>query len=561
MIPPRAPLYRPVMIMRWACLGLVLLAAAPARAQNADVVWAEAEAAFQAKDYRRSAQRFADAIKAGARDPRVFYGAACADARAGRIDQAFEHLDRAIDQGVQDDKQLARDTDLEALRADGRWKALLEKARSRRAQYDRQWNGPAFKTPFRPSLGEDEKIAGLSRLWSEAKINFANFDLVPQLDWDAAYLAALPRVRQAGSTLEYYRVLMELGAKLGDGHTNVYPPDQLATAIYSRPLVRTRLVEDKVLVIKVDDPALVRDGLVPGLEVVEIDGIAVRTYGERNVAPFQSASTKQDLATRTYDYSLLRGAVGTKVILTLRDAKGETFKRTIARVPFEESDKHAPAPPPFEVAMLPGDIAHVRLNGFDSSKTADLFEADFARLTAARALILDVRDNGGGSSQVGYRILATLTDKPFSTSRWRTRDYRPSYRAWGIGEMTMGDKDPAFQPNRSKVYKKPVVLLTSARTFSAAEDFAVAFDAMKRGPIVGEATGGSTGQPLSFDLPGGGAARVCTKRDTYPDGREFVGVGVQPQRIVHPTVADVRAGRDTVLEAALSSLQKEESVR
>ena len=97
-------------------------------------------------------------------------------------------------------------------------------------------------------------------------------------------------------------------------------------------------------------------------------------------------------------------------------------------------------------------------------------------------------------------------------------------------------------------------VLTSARTYSAAEDFAVAFDTMQRGRIVGEATGGSTGQPLFFDLPGGGKARICTKRDSYPDGREFVGIGVQPQVAVHPRVADLRAGRDTVLASALALL-------
>lgn len=59
-----------------------------------------------------------------------------------------------------------------------------------------------------------------------------------------------------------------------------------------------------------------------------------------------------------------------------------------------------------------------------------------------------------------------------------------------------------------------MIVLTSARTYSAAEDFVVAFDAMKRGTIVGEPTGGSTGQPLLFVLPGGGTGRVCTKRDS-----------------------------------------------
>jgi C-terminal processing protease CtpA/Prc len=80
---------------------------------------------------------------------------------------------------------------------------------------------------------------------------------------------------------------------------------------------------------------------------------------------------------------------------------------------------------------------------------------------------------------------------------------------------------------------------------------------MKRGHIVGEPSGGSTGQPLFFKLPGGGTARVCTKADTYPDGRQWVGKGVQPTLPVAPTVADMQQGRDTVLEAAVTALKKQ----
>ncbi len=72
--------------------------------------------------------------------------------------------------------------------------------------------------------------------------------------------------------------------------------------------------------------------------------------------------------------------------------------------------------------------------------------------------------------------------------------------------------------------------------------------------MVGTATAGSTGQPMMFGLPGGGSARICVKRDTYPDGREFVGRGITPHVIVNPTVDDVRAGRDRVLESAAEIL-------
>jgi carboxyl-terminal processing protease len=107
-----------------------------------------------------------------------------------------------------------------------------------------------------------------------------------------------------------------------------------------------------------------------------------------------------------------------------------------------------------------------------------------------------------------------------------------------------------------KTFHKPVVVLVGNMTFSAAEDFVVAFDLMKRGKLIGEPTGGSTGQPYSFKLPGGLSARVCMKRDTYPDGKEFVGVGVQPDILVVPTIADIRDGRDVALSKAIEFLTR-----
>jgi C-terminal processing protease CtpA/Prc len=104
-------------------------------------------------------------------------------------------------------------------------------------------------------------------------------------------------------------------------------------------------------------------------------------------------------------------------------------------------------------------------------------------------------------------------------------------------------------------YMGPVVVLQGPRSFSAAEDFLIAFGFMSRGKLIGEASGGSTGQPLSFSLPGGGSARVCAKRDSYPDGKEFVIVGVIPDITVKPTIKDIQTGRDPVLKEAVKYLK------
>jgi hypothetical protein len=108
----------------------------------------------------------------------------------------------------------------------------------------------------------------------------------------------------------------------------------------------------------------------------------------------------------------------------------------------------------------------------------------------------------------------------------------------------------------TKSLTAPVVILTSHITESTAEDFLIgAEDNQKHIVRIGEPTNGSTGMPYRFDLPGGGSARICIKKDMYPDGREFVGKGIQPDIRITPTVKDYLESRDVVREAALKYLE------
>jgi CubicO group peptidase (beta-lactamase class C family)/C-terminal processing protease CtpA/Prc len=534
-------------------LRKLLIAARPARGAG---LAKQALSAYQQKDYGKSAQLYLAAIGAGDQNSDNYYNGACSFSLAGRKNEAFDLLEQLLERGIIVAESMKKGADFNNLRADARWAPLIDRFEAKQKSQAVFWNSPSLKTAFRANLGEDEKVAGLSKFWSEVRFNFANFDLVPALDWDKLYLEYLPKVRQTKSTLEYYQALRELCAKLKDGHTGVYFPTELTDETLARPLIATRLIEDKVIIRAVFDEELKKEGIEPGLEIVEIDGTPVKQYAEQRVAPYQSASTRQDLNVRTFEYSLLSGPAKESVELTLSDGRGSVFKKSLPRFTAAERVNLLPKNTPMEFKVLPGNIGYVALNGFDDQQVVQQFEAAFAEIAKTDALVIDIRNNGGGDSGLGYRILSSLTDKPFKTSRWRTRSYRPSFRAWGAPEDWHDGGRGERSPHGVKLYANPVVLLTSPRTYSAAEDFAVAFDVMRRGKIIGEATGGSTGQPLFFDLPGGGRARVCTKRDSYPDGREFVGYGVQPQVAVAQTVADFRANRDSVLEAALAELKK-----
>jgi carboxyl-terminal processing protease len=468
--------------------------------------------------------------------------------------KSLDALQEAVDAGLSQADYMTKEADLSNIRAEPKFKELLAEVQARNKVQDALWKSHALNTGYRPDLTEDEKVAGLSLLWSEAKYNFAYFDRLPNLDWDAAYFAYLPKVRATTSTFEYYKVLLGFYAQLHDGHTTVLFPNQLYDVVGS-PAITTRLIEDKVLIGKVLDPSLKDKGIVSGLEIVAVGGIPVKDYGNMYGAPLASASTPQGLAHRVFEGYLLSGPKEAPVVLTLSDAAGNTQTAMLPRLTSAETSKLPPSPSsPFAFQMLPGGIAYVALNTFADEVVDKDFDAAFPEILKSNALILDLRENGGGNGNFGYKILSYQTDKPFQTSAWSTRDYRPAYRAWGMAENTVGGGPDFGQPHGGTAYTRPVVVLTSAGTISAAEDFLVAFDTMQRGTIIGEPTAGSSGEPISFSLPGGGSARVCTLHDRYPNGKEFVGVGVQPNIPVHPTISDFRAGRDTVLAAAVDFL-------
>ena len=293
----------------------------------------------------------------------------------------------------------------------------------------------------------------------------------------------------------------------------------------------------------------------PGDEIVAIDGVPVRRYAEERVVPFVSSSTPQDRNVRTFGYQLLLGDAAPPLALTLRGAAGKERREEVARSGYTDIKR----PERFAMRMLPGGVAYFALDHLESSAAVKAFEAALPSIMGAKALIIDVRANGGGSSNIGWDVLSYLSAAPIAEPPQYVRADDPYTRAQGRGIVgwaparSFGGVPEARK--RAQVFGGKVAVLTGPKSFSAAEDFVLAFKSLKRGITVGEATGGSTGQPLFMQLPGGGTARICIKRDLTPDGRDFVGEGLFPDLPVAPTVDALRAGRDPVLEGALAALQ------
>jgi C-terminal processing protease CtpA/Prc len=542
------------------CGPMLAAAAQQPKARPTDSLferYPEATKLYQAKQYAEAAAILEPFYAAG---PDGFswywnsamYDLACYEAQAGRKQKALEVLTawQAAGGSVSAD-DLAKDVDLASLHDDPRFTQIVQTARTQ----ERLWtHEPAQNLPFAPSLTEDARIAGLSTVWAEARFNFAFFDRQPDLDWNQTYVDFLSKVRATPSTEDYYRVLMRFAALLKDGHTNVYPPEALQNAFYARPGLHTRLVENTVVVVGIDDPALLTQGWHIGDVLLKIDGEEIRSYAAREIAPYQSSSTPQDLEVRTFAYALLSGRAGSSIHVTVRTREGKQAERVLTRLTLEDQAKLKKTPVA-SFNMRPDGIAVLTIDEFEDTQGTKVLLANLPLVTSSKGLVIDVRANGGGSTPVD--LLQVLTRGAVRGAMVRTRSYIAANRAKGV--LPGWTDVPPFEVPADADHHVgvPVAVLTSARTFSAAEDFVAAFDAMHRGITVGEPTAGSTGQPLFFQLPGGGSARVCTRNDRASDGTVFEGSGLRPTIPISPTVESIRQGNDLALDRAATALLAE----
>ncbi|MEN3330808.1 MAG: hypothetical protein V7641_173 [Blastocatellia bacterium] len=218
-----------------------------------------------------------------------------------------------------------------------------------------------------------------------------------------------------------------------------------------------------------------------------------------------------------------------------------------------------------KVERLPGNVGYLDLRGFNPAEfAADTGAAAMNFLANTDALIIDLRRNGGGDPA----MVAFLTSYIFGAEPVHLNDlyFRPedSTRQW----WTL-----PHVPGKRFGDKKEVYVLTSKRTFSAAEEFTYNLKNLKRATIIGETTGGGA-------HPGGGRRLSEHFQMFVPSGRainpisktNWEGTGVEPDvkvaaeqalKVAHIAALnklidkETNAERKAALKGALDTAQKE----
>jgi C-terminal processing protease CtpA/Prc len=432
-------------------------------------------------------------------------------------------------------------------------------------------------------LSRADKLYGLSKFWQEVNYNFVYLNKVDRPKWDSTYKALLNTIADTKDDYEYYREMQRFCAMLKDGHTNIYMPEgkpfEMMTTMFGDYRLGVQDIDGKAIIVRVN---LSKKKEIPlGTEIIEVNGKSTQEYLKEYVVPYIASSTDYVLRERAIS-TLLTGREGDTYNIKIRKPKGEISSLTLTHRQTEEKEVYPPFPKESQLLdfkWYDQGIAYMALNSFGDRKIDTLFTNILPELYKAKSLIIDLRNNGGGSTDIGTYILQYLTnDTLLYGSKSSTRQHTAAYKAWGkflspqdtINNERLKTRLLSYQdnyffdfdygPSPNKLAGKPIVIptviLIGHNTASAAEDFLIYADKQKHMKKIGQNTYGSTGQPYLFDLPGGGSARVCTKKDTYPDGREFVGYGIKPDIEVAPSLKDYLNKVDPALNKALNYLSK-----
>ena len=199
-----------------------------------------------------------------------------------------------------------------------------------------------------------------------------------------------------------------------------------------------------------------------------------------------------------------------------------------------------------EVRVLAGGVVYLRFDAFDPADRRWLSD-QLKTNRAASGVVIDLRRNpGGGTISLGITI-GEFFDRAVDCGTFITRGgYRGGKSSWQMGSARYGGS---------------VVVLVDGATGSAAEIFAAVLQEHGRATIVGRKTAGAVLASWYHGLPDGGELQLSRQDYVTPKGRRLENEGVAPDVKVVRTAADVRAGRDVDLEAALRVLAKEASSR
>ncbi|HQT39330.1 MAG TPA: S41 family peptidase [Acidocella sp.] len=268
----------------------------------------------------------------------------------------------------------------------------------------------------------------------------------------------------------------------------------------------------------IDDTPAFKAGIKPGDIIVDIDGHSTEGLALNDAV------------------DKMRGAVGTKITLTLKRAGVNTpvvatITREIISIQAVKSRL---------ITSAAGDIGYIRLASFSEKADEDIRKAVATLQKQSgghiHAYILDMRGNPGGLLDQAVAVSDDFLNSGeiVSTHGRHTQDDQVWYAQ--PGDITNG---------------APIVVMTNEGTASAAEIVTAALQQNRRAVVLGTRSFGKGSVQTVVPIPGNGALRLTTALYYTPSGKSIQDYGVTPD----VKVSDTSKPQDQFADLRESDLQ------
>ena len=174
-----------------------------------------------------------------------------------------------------------------------------------------------------------------------------------------------------------------------------------------------------------------------------------------------------------------------------------------------------------EVRILEGNIGYVKLSEINiSAKSLPVLFAAMDFTANTQALVIDLRDNGGGGSDVGPVFESFFLPKDIPLLEFKTRN--------GSGRL---DKTVSWLTKEK--YDNPLFIVVNSGTASAAEAYAYSLQSKGRAKVIGQPSAGAANMNSWYVVNEQIFVSISTAAPTLPGTEEsWEQTGIQPDHIV-----------------------------
>ncbi len=366
-------------------------------------------------------------------------------------------------------------------------------------------------------------------LWTAVNKNYLYRDF-NGLDWNAIHTQYAQQISAGMTDQAFYQAMHELIDKLNDNHSSFFSPSE-AKEIDAQYTGEYNYVGIGVLAMAVPERQRATLALVfPGSPAEEA-GLQMHD----NILTIDGQPA---LLQGKFQRNLILGPEGTTVELTVQTPGQEPRQVLVTR---RRIDSQLPVPHSVMTSPDGLRIGYVYLPTFNDEKIDPLFQKALEEMTTSApldGLILDNRQNGGGSSTVVEPMLSYFTNGVLGYFVDRN----------GRSQLSVAGKD---------IYgsqKIPLVVLVGKGTASFGEIFSGILKDVSRAYIIGEKTEGNVEILSIFNFTDGSRAWIAqmTFRPVHHPDQVWEGIGITPDLTVISNWDEVTSENDPVIQAALA---------